>query len=109
MDNETITILSKLIGAYSISLIIIGTIGNFCGILVCLRKSLRKTPTFVFIAFALASDIVTLYFWNVDHYLYGFHNYQIEDLSVELCRFATLFQTFSFQWSAWLLVSRNID
>ena len=107
MDNETITILSKLIGSYSISLIIIGTIGNFCGILVCLRKSLRKTPTFVFIAFALASDIVTLYFWNVNHYLYAFQNYQIEDLSVVLCRFATLFQTFSLQWSAWLLVSQE--
>jgi hypothetical protein len=104
MDDETLKILSKLIGAFSLFLIIIGTIGNFCGFLVCLRKSLRKTPTFVFTAFALVGDIITLYFWNVDHYLYAFHGYQIEELSVELCRFATFFQTFSFQWSAWQLV-----
>ena len=96
--------LAKVIGIYSMIILVIGTIGYIFAALVCLRKSLRETPTFVFIGFELVSDTVSLYFWNFDHYLLAFHAYIIEDVSIQLCRFATFFQTLSLQWSAWLLV-----
>ena len=104
MDPKILKTIAEMIGVYSIALIIIATIGNFISTLVCARKSLRKIPTFVFIGFALISDIISLYFWNIDHFLFAFFNYQIEDLGVDYCRFAVFFQTTSLQWSAWLLV-----
>ena len=97
----------KAIGVYSMIILVIGTIGNVCASLVCLRKSLRETPTFVFIFFELISDTISLYFWNVDHYLLAFHFYQIEDINIHLCRFASFFQVTSLQWSAWLLVLKE--
>ena len=104
MDQYTLVVIAKTIGIYSILLLLIGTVGNFCAALVCLRKSLRKTPTFIFIGFALISDIISLYFWNINHFLEAFESYVIEDVSIHLCRFATFFQTTSLQWSAWLLI-----
>ena len=106
---DTLEIIAKVIGIYSLGLLLIGTIGNFCAALVCLRKSLRKTPTFVFIGFALFSDTVSLYFWNINHYLEAFESYVIEDISVTMCRLATFFQTTSLQWSAWLLVILTLN
>ena len=104
MDQNILNVIGEFIGIYSIILIIIATIGNFISTLVCTRKSLRKIPTFVFIGFALISDIVSLYFWNINHFLFAFANYLIEDLGVGYCRFATVLQTTSLQWSASLLV-----
>lgn len=104
MDEYVLDVLAKIIGIYSILILVIGTIGNLCAALVCTRKSLRKTPTFVFIGLALISDTICLYFWNVDHYLLGYNLTQIEDINLFFCKFATFFQTTSLQWSAWLLV-----
>jgi hypothetical protein len=100
------TAIAKTIGVYSMIILVIGTAGNTFAALVCLRKSLRETPTFVFICFELVSDTVSLYFWNIDHYLVAFYSYMIEDVNIQLCRLATFFQTTSLQWSAWLLVNK---
>jgi hypothetical protein len=106
MTESINDVIAKAIAIYSIIIIVIGTAGNTFAALVCLRKSLRETPTFVFICFELVSDSVSLYFWNIDHYVVPFNSYQIEDVSIHLCRLATFFQTTSLQWSAWLLVNK---
>ena len=105
MEIGVINALAKAIGIYSICIIVIGTLGNLSGAIVCSRKSLRQTPTFIFIGFALVSDILSMYWWNIDHFLQAFQFYQLEDISVNFCRLVTFFQAFSLQWSAWLLVS----
>ena len=104
MNQNILNAIGEFIGIYSIILIIIATIGNFISFLVCTRKSLRKIPTFVFIGFALISDIISLFFWNIDHFLFAFLNYQIEDLGADYCRLVAIIQTTSLQWSSWLLV-----
>ena len=105
MTENWFDVCAKLIGIYSLLIICIGTIGNFLGVIVCLQNKLRQTPTFVFTAFSLANDIIALYFWNVDHFLYAFQNYQMEYISVNVCRLSIFMQMFSLEWSAWLLVS----
>ena len=104
MEKNIDIIIRKVIGIFSICIILIGTVGNLLAAFICSRKPLRETPTFIFAAFALVSDTIALYFWNVDHYLLAFELYQIEDVNINLCRFATLFQITSLQWSAWLMV-----
>ncbi len=104
MNENTRNDIAKVIGVYSMIILVVGTVGNICAAFVCFKKSLREIPTFVFTGFQLISDTISLYFWNIDHYLLAFHSYQIEDVNIQLCKFATFFQTTSLQWSAWLLV-----
>ena len=53
----------------------------------------------------LVSDIVALYFWNVDQFIFIYTGYDIEDLDLSWCQFYSISQTLSLQCSAWLLVS----
>ena len=99
--------LLKVLAIYSIFLMVFGTIGNTFSIFICLKHKLRTVPTFIFYSFLLISDTLSLFWWNMDHYLLVFENYQLEDLGLHACRTVTFFQLFSFQWSAWLLVSGN--
>lgn len=109
MVSNVILTIEKVTGIYSILLIIAGTIGNLCAAVVCFRKSFRKTPTFIFVGFALIGDVISLYFWNVDHYLSSFESFQMEGVNIFMCKIATFFQTTSLEWSAWLLVIKFIQ
>ena len=104
MDDSTISVLHKAVGIYSLFLIVFGTLGNILSVVVCLRKELRKVPTFVFYAFTLVHDTISLYFWNLDHYFTAFYGYEIERISFTLCRLFTELQMFSLQSSAWIMV-----
>ena len=106
-NSENLSICAKLIAVYSILLIIVGTFGNFFGFLVCFKRNLRQTPTFVFAAFSFISDIMCLYFWNLSHLLFAFFNFQLEDMNLYVCHYGTLTQCFTLQYSAWLLVKKN--
>jgi hypothetical protein len=39
------------ISTFTTALTVVGTVGNILSLLVCLRPNIRKTPTFIFIAF----------------------------------------------------------
>jgi hypothetical protein len=97
--------LMNLIVYYSFFLMVFGFIANLLALVVCLRKNMRSIPTFVFYAFALFSNTLSLYWWNLDHYYVHYHNTLLEDLSLELCRTITFFQMYSFQTGAWFLVN----
>lgn len=109
MDDDLIETLKQILAVYSISILIIGTISNICCFCVFMRKSLRKIPTFVFLSFIHIFDSMTLYFWNLDHFLLPFYGYMIEFRSIHTCRLSTFMQLFSLQCSAWLLVIMCID
>ncbi len=89
---------------YTFFIMVFGFFSNLLALIVCLRKKMRSIPTFVFLSFALTSNTVSLYWWNLDHYYKYYHNTLIEDMSIHLCRAVTFFQLFSFQAGAWYLV-----
>ena len=102
---DAIDVITKLIGIYCLALVVFGTIFNGFSLFICLKRSLRIIPTFVFYSLLLVSDTLTLFWWNIEVYLVVFELKQFEDYNIHLCRVTTLLQVFSFQWSAWLLVS----
>lgn len=97
--------LNKVLGVYSLVIIVVGTLANLLSAVLCLKKELRKTPTFIFYAFVFVADTISLYFWNLDTYLFVFSNYMIEMNNYTTCILVTVVQCTSFQFSAWLLVS----
>ena len=94
----------KIIAIYALILTIVGTIGNLACFSICLNKKFRSIPTFVFYMFMLIIDVVSLYIWNLDHFLAVFYGYIIEDLSLFGCTFGTFIQLVTIESSAWTLV-----
>lgn len=87
-------------GVYSLLLIIIGTIGNILIFLICLR--LKKNTTFILLRALSISDTISLYFWNLKHFMIPFYGIDIEGYPI--CRYTNFVQLASLQISAWTLV-----
>ena len=105
MSETIIEIFEKIFAIYSLFLIIFGTLANLLSIFVCLNKRLVKTPTFIFLTFMLVSDTFSLYFWNLNHFVYVYFGYIFESFGIEICKFFFIAQLITLQNSAWFLVS----
>ena len=92
----------QIISAYSLWLIIFGTIGNTITIYVCYQ--LRKNTTFVFLAFMAWSDLFTTYNWNLSIFISAFFSIEIFGTSMFMCKCGFFVQYSSLEVSAWLLV-----
>lgn len=102
MDIETV---HDILAGFSIALFAVGIPANILSHFVCLRKTLKSTPTFIIISFTAIFDAISLCFWNIDHVTHQYFNdFMIEDIHVALCRIYTFLQCISLQTSAWLLV-----
>lgn len=103
--DEIYELLNKIIGIYSVFLAIFGTIGNLISFSVCIRKKLRKTPAFVFMAIMNLFESLSLYFWNMNSFYIAFiFSMPIGDVNRIACKLTTFFQYFSSTVSAYLLV-----
>ena len=100
-----VTVIYKILGVVSVSLCIIGLLGNSFTFFICLRKRLRKTNTFLLMAILSANDLASLAVWNLDLFLMAFFNFAHEYLSLWWCRISVFVQYYSLQYSAWLLVN----
>jgi hypothetical protein len=91
-------------GYYGVALAVFGTIGNLISFGICLRPSLRNTPTFVFLACMMLVDTLGLYFFNLNVFFSFTYGLYAGDYSREACISTSFLQGFSFQSSAFLLV-----
>ena len=95
----------QVFGAYSLLLIIVGTLGNMLIFATCMR--LQKNTTFIFLRFLSISDTVALYFWNLNHFLVPFFDIDLETVHYMSCKIVMYLQFASLQISAWILVSEQ--
>ncbi len=65
---------------------------------------LRKNKTFVFLRFLALTDLVALYFWNINHFTVVILNLDLQNYNIWLCKFGQFYQFSSLQISAWILV-----
>ena len=101
------TVILQIFGIYDLLLAILGTAGNVLVLIVAYR--LRKTTTFVFIACLAVTDSLTLYFWNLNHFLGPFFSIDLENDSLVGCKLGNFVQFASLESSAWLLVLLSSD
>jgi len=110
-DDPTgvLNIVNKVVGVYSAFLIIVGTLGNLFLLVMCLVTPLRTTSTFVFLAIMAFADILSLYGWNLDHFIKPYFGIDRSPSGFFWCRVNTFLQFFSLSSSAWLLVLISFD
>nr|QVK45789.1 G protein-coupled receptor [Proales similis] len=99
--------LEKSLGWYSLAITVIGTLMGLVSIRICCR--LRKTVTFVFLAFLSANNIVSLYFWNLNIFARHQLGFSLPELSLPVCRIGTYIQLSTLQLSAWFLVATSVE
>jgi hypothetical protein len=98
-------ILNEIVSCYSVVLAIHGTVGNLLVAFICLRKGLRKTPTFVFNAILSLNNIMILYHTNITNFFQTYFGFFVPDINIEACRLTTFFQLGFAQASSYLMVS----
>ena len=92
----------KILGGYSLCLIICGTILNCFTFIISTRKRLRTIPTFLFISIMSLMDIIPLYLMNLNFVYYYIFETGLE--SPIYCALFPFLHTFAQQASSWLLV-----
>ena len=103
-DLDLAKIINYLIGIYALFILIFGMLGNSLLLLMCLLTNLKKTPTFNFIAFMAGCDFMSLFWWNLDHFLTPFFNIDRQNDGIAWCKFESFIQYSVLEGSAWLLV-----
>lgn len=100
-----------LVIAYlSLSIIILGLIGNMaCFCIFRCNKQMRKMSTNVYLSYCSITDTLSLFVWNLDHFLIPLTNIEMEAISLFACRLLSFIQYVSLQASAWLLSFMCID
>ena len=96
---------SKIISIISIILCIFGKVGNIVSITICMRKSLRKTPTFIYMVFTSLVDIIPLAVIVLYSLNFLFLDLQLRFANFEFCKILIFLTLWSCQSSAYLLVS----
>lgn len=83
---------------------LIGVVLNALTIAVCLRKSLRKTPSFIISGFIGLSSIILLAMTALPTFLDQITPYSFK-ANLIWCKLSLFFQIFSYNWAGWLLVT----
>jgi len=118
MSNNSTTTTADLsteviiVAYYSLVLTIIGTLLNFLTFFILCRSLSRGTrarPTLHYMRTIAIFDILMLYGWNLDHYIYPIYGYYLQTSSISSCKFLSFLNYFAAQSSAWLRVFVSVD
>lgn len=104
MNDQWKSICLKILGAYALFLVFIGTIFNLVVCTVCFQNKLWTTNTFKFIVLLSICDIISLYEWNLNHFIVPFFNIDFTFKNLIWCRISLFLQYICLQYSAWILV-----
>lgn len=90
--------------------IIIGSIGNsICFAVFVSSRELRRMSSVVYLMYCSVMNILSLFEWNLDHFIEPYNPNGMESLSLANCRLLAFLQYFSLESSAYLLSFMCID
>ena len=101
-----------IVAYYPLTLIIVGTLLNLLTFIILCRpvfRDTRKQPVIHYMRTIAIFDILMLYGWNLDHYLWIVHGYILLTYSIATCKFFGFLNYFAAQSSAWLRVFICLD
>jgi hypothetical protein len=91
-------------------IIFVGVVGNMSSLFVYrTSKEMNKMSSMMYLSFIAVSDTVSLFQWNLDHYLRPNFGFRTAHLSVFMCKIVSFTQFASMQISAFLLSIICID
>jgi hypothetical protein len=91
-------------------IILMALVGNtICFTVFTFNEKLKEINSMVYLTFVSITDTLSLFVWNLDHFLEINFKYRIEYVSLFSCKFFVFLQYFSLQSSALLLSILTID
>jgi hypothetical protein len=109
--NETkgLPIFFEITSYFGIIIIVLGLIFNTLTFFIFrLNKELKKIPSLLILSFVCISETLSLFTWNLNHFLVRF-NTRIEDINIFTCKFFSFMQYSSLEISGLLLSLCSID
>ena len=104
MSKNIFEIIDRIIIIITIALCSTGTIGNIVSLLISIRKELRKTPTFVFMAFLSAINILRVLTIGCFLFILHFMIDSVQDLNNYFYNIIVFLICFEYQSSSYLKV-----
>ena len=101
-----------IVAYYSLTLLIVGTLFNILTFVIFLRGKFRETnerATIHYMRAIAIVDILMLYGWNLDHYLWNIYHISAPSTSIGACKTVWFINYFAPQTSAWLRVFVCLD
>ena len=96
--------INKIIAISSVILCLIGIIGNNLTAGLCMRKKLRKSPTFIFLSFIAIINIIPLITIVLCPYFLYFYKKVLSEINIDLCKTVMFLTFWSCHSSTYLLV-----
>ena len=93
----------QILGYIALFLAFFGTICNLMIAIVSIKAN--SNSTMVLLKYLALSDTLSLYFWNLSHFIEAIFHVDIQNYSLFTCKFGSWIQYSSLQSSAWILVS----
>lgn len=108
--SSTIGWFEQAIGYISLLNIIFGVIGNvICFSVFVFTPELRNMSFVVYLTYCSLANILSLFEWNLNHYLSPMFGIRLEDFTLASCRITIFLQYFSLQISSYFLTWMSID
>ena len=102
--------LTLIIAYISLINIIIGVTGNVISFIVFVTcQELRKMSHIVYLTYCSVMNVLSLFNWNLNHFLTPIYGIAIESIDLASCRIFSFLQYFSLESSAYLLSFMCID
>ncbi|CAF1089609.1 unnamed protein product [Adineta ricciae] len=101
-----------IVAYFSLFLVIVGTTFNFLTFIIFCQRRFRDTrarPVLHYMRVIAIFDILMLYGWNLDHYVYPIYGFYVQRLTVGSCKLLSFLNYFAAQSSAWLRVFICLD
>ena len=109
-NSSLMIIVFKIISIIPLIIIFIGVTGNLTSFLIFrLEKELRQMSSMVYLSFCCITDTLSLFTWNLNHFLRPNFNFGTDELGIHYCRFFQFIQYFSLQSSALILAAVCVD
>lgn len=88
----------------------LGLLGNsICFVVLATSKDLKRMSYAIYLMYCSIANIISLFQWNLNHFLYPLFYFIIEDKGLIACRLFSFLQFFSLECSAYLLSWMCID
>lgn len=90
-------------------IIFTGTVGNIFSFMVMMRREMRQTPTFFYLAMLAIADSMVLFVSAFKSWLRTVSGFELSHINAFGCKLTMFLVHFSIQFSAWLIVAVTIE
>jgi hypothetical protein len=110
IETNNINLFTKITSLIPLFIIFLALIGNTASFLIFrLDKDMKQIPSMIFLSFVCVTDTLSLFTWNLNHYLMINHELIIENVNIYMCKIFQFIQFFSLESSGLLLSLISVD